>query len=283
MVSSTDPSLNFRNMSLEEDLQDIRKLILFLVDHKSSEVRHLAEAISLILLVIHFHQPKFCTLSDGGFSCFKGPNLVALGNVINRLKYMLRPARVLLNGEKVRKKVINNIVFSSQDLREFSEHLTFLRGILATQRLKGYVSYMLGKIRHSKEWRTSKFAKTSWKEIDAILSNVPECSHLHFIIRQISLKLGFNLEVVKTWIYLGSDIDLKDLYIARLVQHQKICELSRRVLRDECLMGSYPTDDTPEIQAYWLAFKTFRNDWFEHLLPDCYILTDKAERWLETQ
>jgi hypothetical protein len=74
----------------------------------------------------------------------------------------------------------------------------------------------------------------------------------------------------------------KDLYIVRAVHDSKLSKLANRVLSNETHLD-ITADDDLKARAYRLAFTTFREERFAELDFGFYILTDKADRWLDAQ
>ena len=274
-------------MGLYDDLCDLWKIAFQLREHESTGVQTCAGRIEFLVAVIESHRPDFSKrVYHGAFTWFSGEALRVIESRIESLKRLLAPARVLLRyKEDAPKKVINRVEFSPDVIDQFYADTTTLYEILTAERLKGYVGYILSKLRRSKLWSQSIFREATWAEVACILSkDSASAGQLNHLVNQLCQKFCFDPHVVKTCIRLGTNTDHKYLYIASLIQHQKIRELSWRVSHDEILL-EYPMGvDTLEIRAYRLAFMTFRYDWFEKGLScESYRLTDKARRWLATE
>ena len=269
-------------MSAESDLGYLQVLSGGLSSHESQEIRDVAAIIWDIATVIVFdHQPS-CRRSLHeprlGYSCFAGAGEKALMDLIKDLKIALKPARILLKPKGPFSKVVNSIHFSPEEICQLRRLAGALGNLVMQERLTGYIPYMLNKFRTVSEWRYSRFAKMGWPDISTALAN--DDDSLDLILSKVSYALVYDIDIVKKWIQLGSNLTAKDTYLARCVKNHEIIDLYKRVWRDEYHLRILAINDDIEAQAYLIAFKTFREEWFTLLWPGYYELTEKARLWL---
>jgi hypothetical protein len=96
------------------------------------------------------------------------------------------------------------------------------------ERLTGYIPYMLNKLRTVSEWRHSRFAKMEWPEINAALANGDES--LDTVLSKVAYSMVCDIDIVRKWVQLGSNLTPKDYYIARRIKDYEIMYLSRQTL-----------------------------------------------------
>src|SRR5208282_6273393 len=183
-----------------------------------------------------------------------------LKSLLDDLKVVLKPVRILLKPKGPWSKVLNSICFSAQEILELRRIAGALGGLVMQERLTGYIPYMLNKFRTVSEWRNSQFAKMKWTEISAALANGDD--FLDPLLSKVAYSLVYDVRIVKKWIQLGSNLLPKDTYIARCVKNHDTDELHQRVWRDEAHLEYIAVNDDLETRAYILAFQTFRMDWF---------------------
>lgn len=269
---------------LENDLESLEYLASSFSAHHSQELQDALRELRNVLAVIlmdhqpscrrRLHEPRL------GYSCFAGAGEQTLKSLVKELQTSLKPARVLLKPKGLRSKVVNSIRFSSEEVLELRRLSAALRNLVLEERITGYTPYMLHKFRTVSEWRHSRFARMTWPEVGAALTNNDES--LNVILSKVTYSLVYDVAMVKKWVVLGSNLSAKDTYIAQCVKNHEICDLRKRVWRDECHLGSLATNDDLETWAYLLAFKTFREEWFTILRPQYWQLTEKATLWLST-
>ena len=271
-------------MSSEASLNLLCRLGWSLDAHDSPAVRDMAKSLRFITaIILHWHQPTFVNIAQAGYTCFDVAGQETLKNITKRLESLLKVARILLKSETIREKAIGSLSFSSDEIREIKEQITYLRRLVMRERLTAYFPYMLGKIRRCPEWSQSAFAKMTWEEVDAVLADSEHQSSLEEVLDRLSLSCNYEREFIKIWIHGRANMSSKDLYIVRTVQDSKLDKLANRVLSDETHLEHITADDDLEARAYRLAFTTFREEWFVKLDIGFYILTDKADRWLDAQ
>jgi hypothetical protein len=120
-----------------------------------------------------------------------------------------------------------------------------------------------------------------WPDISTALAN--DDDSLDMILSKVSYALVYDIDIVKKWIQRGSNLTAKDTYLARCVNNHEIIDLYQRVWWDEHHLRILAINDDIEAQAYLIAFKTFREEWFTLLWPGYYELTEKAHLWLSAQ
>jgi hypothetical protein len=173
---------------------------------------------------------------------------------------------------------VNSIRFSEEEICQLRRLAGALGTLVMQERLTAYIPYMLNKFRTVSEWRHSRFAKMGWSEINAVLANEDES--LELILSKVAYSLVYDIDIVKKWIQLVSNLSSKDTYIARCIKRHNTDELYKRVWRDEYHLKSLAINDDVEVRAYLLAFKTFREEWFMTLWRRHYQLSPKAQLWL---
>ena len=271
-------------MSNEEDLESILTITGYLYRHKSQEVRDAANPLySIVCIILDDHQPSHrgFTAPGLGYRSFAGAGEQSLTKLITGLNVALKSTRVLLKPKGPWSKILNSIHFSLEEIMELRRVTGALGGLVMQERLTAYIPYMLNKVRKTSEWRRSRFAKMTWRDISISLANRDDS--LELILLQLSSRLDYDAEILKKWIQLGSNLSAKDSYIALCVKNRDIDNLFRRVFRDEIHLEFIAVNDNLETCAYVLAFKTFRRDWFKALDTGYYELTEKADRWFSSQ
>ena len=272
-------------MSAESNLRDLQALTGGLSSHESQEIRDVAAIIWDIAAVIVFdHQPSFRRRFGEprlGYSCFAGAGEETLKNLIEDLKITLKPARIFLKPKLPSSKVVNSIRFSPEEICQLRRLAGALGNLVMQERLTAYIPYMLNKFRTVSEWRHSRFAKMGWPDISTALAN--DDDSLDMILSKVSYALVYDIDIVKKWIQRGSNLTAKDTYLAQCVNNHEIIDLYQRVWRDEHHLRILAINDDIEAQAYLIAFKTFREEWFTLLWPGYYELTEKAHLWLSAQ
>jgi len=148
------------------------------------------------------------------------------------------------------------------------------------ERLTGYISYMLNKFRTISEWRNSWFAKMKWTKISVVLAN--DDDSLHLLLSKMTYSLVYDIHIIKKWIQLGSNLLLKDIYIARCVKNHVIDELHQCIWWNEVHLEYIGINDDLETWAYISAFQMFRMDWFTILRFEYCEFTKKIRLWLFT-
>jgi len=228
------------------------------------------------------HQPSFRRrLGEPrlGYSYFAGAEEETLKDLIEDLKITLKPARVLLRKPKGPLfKVVNSIRFSPEEICQLQRLAGALGNLVMQERLTAYIPYMLNKFRTVSERRQSRFAKMGWSDISTALAN--DDDSLDLILSKVSYTLVYNIDIIKKWIQLGSNLTEKDTYLARCIKDHEIGDLNERVWRDEHHLRTLAINDDIEVQAYLIAFKTFREEWFTLLWHGYCELTEKARLWL---
>lgn len=268
-------------MATEESLVLIFRICSNLSDHESMEVRKFRTDLwDVAFIIFHWHQPKRVRNENIGYTCFDAVGREILNSALSTIKFLLRPICILLRKKGIRCKVLNSVPISHDDVIEIRRCIKTLRRLVMAERLKAYIPYMLRKFLRVGEWKKSRFAKLSWEEVDAVLSQEDEAKDLEHILFKVSAALGCEVDVLKEWIHLGAVLAPKDLYVARLVKDHEMCKLSSRVFRDESQLEFIASSDDVETRAYRLAFTTFRDEWFLVLTEYHYELTDKARLWL---
>ena len=272
-------------MSVESDLESLQRLTGLFSTHSSQETRDVLLSLwNIIAVILMDHQPSFRRRLGAprlGYSCFAGAGEETLKDLIEDLKITLKPARILLKPKGPFSKVVNSIRFSPEEICQLRRLAGALGNLVMQQRLTAYIPYMLHKFRTVSEWRQSQFAKMGWSEIKGALVNGDEL--LDMILSKVSYSLVYDIDIVKTWIQLGSNLSAKDTYIAQCVEKHNTDNLHKRVWRDEYHLKSLAINNDVEIRAYLLAFKIFREEWFTLLWPGYYELTEKARLWLSAQ
>ena len=221
-------------MSTEDDLDSLRLLTGFLSNHTSQVMRVIWSLNQIECIIIHDHQPSFRRgLGEPrlGYSCFASAGEETLKNILDDLKVVIKPVRILLKRKGPWSKVLNSICFSAQEILELRRISGALGGLVMQERLTGYIPYMLNKFRTVSEWRNSQFAKMKWTEISAALANGDDS--LDLLVSKVAYSLVYDVRIVKKWIQLGSNLWPKDTYIARCVKNHDTDGLHLRVWRDE--------------------------------------------------
>ena len=281
---------DFMMSTTENDLLDLSQTAGILRRHSSLAVHQTAEALDNITGLIRlYHQPTCFRVAKVGYTCFKDSDQQILATTLASLKRIFRKARLLFRRRIMKKKIMDNLIenleFTPDDLGEAMQLINILCGLVASERLLGYIPYMLGKIRRTKLWRQSCFAEMPWTELSVVLKfqNNPSKSSLDELLRRISLKVKFDLGIVKTWIHLAATMIAKDQYIPNTVKEHKIDRLCCRVQADGLHLDSFTSADTLEARAYRVAYLTFREDWFVDVGPYVIDLTDQAFAWFKRQ
>ena len=271
-------------MSAEASLRRLCRLGWSLETHNSPAVRDMAKSLRFITsIILQWHQPTFVNIAQAGYTCFDVAGQETLKNSTKLLESLLKAARILLKSEAIREKAIDSLRFSSDEIREIMRQITILRRLVMRERLTAYFPYMLAKIRRFREWSQSAFAKMTWEEVDAVLADNEQQTSLEEVLHRLSLSCNYDREFIKIWIHDRANMSSKDLYIVRTVQDSKLDKLANRVLSDETHLEHITADDDLEACAYRLAFTTFKEEWFIKLDVGLYILTDKANGWLDAQ
>src|SRR5215471_15933582 len=222
-------------MSTEDEINSLRLLTGFLSSHQSQVIRDAVWSLNQIQrIIIHDHQPSFRRgLGEPrlGYSSFAGAGEETLKSLLNDLKVVIKPVRVLLKPKGPRSKVLNSICFSAQEILELRRIAGALGGLVIQERLTAYIPYMLNKFRTISEWRNSRFATMRWAEISTALANGDDS--LDLLLSKVAYSLVYDIRMVKKWIHLGSNMLPKDTYIARCIKNHATDELHQRVWRDE--------------------------------------------------
>jgi len=272
-------------MSVESDLESLQRLTGLFSTHSSQETRDVLLSLwNIIAIILMDHQPSFRRRLGAprlGYSCFAGAGEKALMDLIKDLKIALKPARILLKPKGPFSKVVNSIHFSPEEICQLRRLAGALGNLVMQERLTAYIPYMLNKFQTVSEWRYSGFAKMGWPDISTALAN--DDDSLDLILSKVSYALVYDIDIVKKWIQLGSNLTAKDTYLARCVKNHEIIDLYKRVWRDEYHLRILAINDDIEAQAYLIAFKTFPEEWFTLLWPGYYELTEKARLWLSAQ
>ena len=272
-------------MSVESDLESLQRLTGLFSTHSSQETRDVLLSLwNIIAVILMDHQPSFRRGLGAprlGYSCFAGAGEETLKDLIEDLKITLKPARILLKPKGPFSKVVNSIHFSPEEICQLRRLAGALGNLVMQERLTAYIPYMLNKFQTVSEWRYSGFAKMGWPDISTALAN--DDDSLDLILSKVSYALVYDIDIVKKWIQLGSNLTAKDTYLARCVKNHEIIDLYKRVWRDEYHLRILAINDDIEAQAYLIAFKTFREEWFTLLWPGYYELTEKARLWLSAQ
>ena len=271
-------------MSTEENLESLYRLTGFLWNHKSEEIRNAIQSLREIEgIILRDHQPSFRReLGEPrfGYRCFVGAGEQSLKCLVNDLKVILKPVRILLKPKGPWSKVVNSIHFSQEEILELHRISSMLGSLVTKERLVGYIPYVLNKIRTASEWRQSKYATRKWTEINIMLTNDDET--LNQVLLKVASSLTYDIYIVKMWIQLGPNLQPKDTYIARCIKNHETDKLHQRVWRDEVYSEYIAVNDDLETKAYFSAFQIFRMEWFTILNPGYCELTEKAKVWLST-
>ena len=269
-------------MSTEEDLEYIHRLTGFLWNHESEKIQDTVRSLNEIEgIILRDHQPSFRReLGEPrfGYSCFGGAWEQTLKSLLNDLKVILKPVRILLKPKGPWSKVLNSIRFSPEEIIKLRGISGALGSLVIQERLIGYIPYMLNKFRTASEWRHSRYAKMKWMENNAALANGDES--LDHLLSKVANCLGYDIRIVKKWIQLGSNLMPKDTYIARCLKDHDTDKLHQRVWRDEAYLEYIAINDGLETEACLSAFQTFRMEWFTILRPGYCEFTEKARLWL---
>jgi hypothetical protein len=277
-------------MSTESELWDLSQIARILRRHSSPEVHKTAEALDRIAgLISLYHQPTCFRVLKVGYTCFNTSDQETLAATIASLKRIFRKARFLIRRPTIKAKakvmdvLIEKLEFPPDDLAEAMQLVNILRGLVASERLLAYISYILGKIRRTRLWRQSHFGKWPWSEVGVVLQNTPTDFSLDELLCRLSLKWKFDLDVVKMWIHLAGTMTSKDQYIVNAVKEYNIDRLRDRVQTDGCDLDIFTSADTLETRAYRIAYFAFREEWFEDVTPNLIDLNDRAWASLKRQ
>lgn len=185
-------------MASEASLNRLWLLGKSLDAHDSPAVRDMAESLMFITsIILHLHQPTFVSIAQACYTCFDVAGQESLKNITKRLDSLLKVARILLKSEKIREKVIGSLSFSSDEIREIMRQITSLRRLVMRERFTAFFPYMLGKIRRFPEWSQSAFAKMTWEEVDAALTDNEQQSYLEDVLYRLSLSSNYESEIIK--------------------------------------------------------------------------------------
>jgi hypothetical protein len=275
-------------MSTETNLLDLSQIAGILRQHSSLTVHQTAEVLYRITGLIRlYHQPTCFRIFTVGYTCFKENDQKTLAVTVTSLKRIFRKAYLLIRLPIMKEKVMDvsteKLEFAPDVLVEAMQLIDILRGLVASERLLAYISYMLEKIQRTKLWRQSHFGKMTWSEVSIVLQNTPGDSSLDELLCRISLKWKFELDIVKTWIHLAATMTSKDQYIVTAVKELKINRLRHRVQTDGYDLDTFTSADTLETRAYRIAYLKFREEWFEDITPNLIDLNDQACGWLKRQ
>ena len=289
MQSSTKPQItlfqsvfNLSNMLAERNFDTLRLLVCSFWSHPSQEIRDaLGDLYNIVLIIFLDHQPsrgRQIGKHQLGYNDFAGAREESLMSITRDLHIILKPCRVLLKPKGPFPKVLKWINFSPAEILEIRRLTNALANLIMQERLTGYIPYMLNKFQTVREWRHSPFAKMTWSEVGSALAEGDES--LEQLVAKVSYSMAYDIHIVKKWVQLGSNMSPRDTYIARCIKKHKIEDLSKRVWQDESDLESLAINDELETRAFLLAFKTFREEWFDILWRGYYELTVKASHWL---